>query len=170
MSIGDYIKAKRLGEASYRESLEKGQYPYLQVLDEILNHVTIVSETLLKDDEIPLDRVRGTFAAGRRTAFAPNFMPLLDDNTEFSEKWSFLFDSLKKEGIRDAVKCYEYMGYYYIVEGNKRVSAMKYLGAETIPARVTRLVPRYENDKAHEAYYEYLEFYKKCPENYMVFS
>ena len=76
MSLGEYIKAKRLGEASYREHLAEGSYPYLQVLDEILNHVTIVSETVLKETEIPMDRIRGTFAAGRRTAFAANFMPL----------------------------------------------------------------------------------------------
>ena len=170
MSLGDYIKARRLGEASYKAHLEEGSYPYLQVLDEILNHVTIVSETLLKEKEIPVERIRGTYAAGRRTAFAPNFMPLLEDTTEFGEKWSFLFDSLKKEGIREPVKCYEYMNHYYIIEGNKRVSVMKYLGAETIPARVTRLVPRFEPTKACISYYEFLEFYKKCPENYMIFS
>ncbi len=170
MSLGEYIKAKRLGEVCYREHLNEGSYPYLQILDEILNHVTIVSETVLKETEIPMDRIRGTFAAGRRTAFAANFMPLLDDTTEFGEKWSFLYDSLKKEGIRDPVKCYEYMNHYYIIEGNKRVSVMKYLGADSIPARVTRLVPRFEESKAHISYYEYLDFYKKCPENYMVFT
>ena len=35
MSISDYIKAKKLGEASYREYLSQGRYPYLTVLDEL---------------------------------------------------------------------------------------------------------------------------------------
>ncbi|MBR0088190.1 MAG: BMP family ABC transporter substrate-binding protein [Lachnospiraceae bacterium] len=170
MGLGDYIKARRLGEATYKEQLNAGKYPYLQVLEEILSKVTIVSERNLGTIEIPMDRVRGTYAAGRRSAFAADFMPLLEDDTEFAEKWIFLCDSLKDEGLRDPVKAYEFMNYYYIMEGNKRVSVTRYLGADSIPGKVTRLVPRFEFTRESLCYYEYLDFYKKCPENYLVFN
>ncbi len=170
MSISDYIKAKKLGEASYREYLNQGRYPYLTVLDEILNHVNIISETSLGVTEIPVNMIQGTYAAGRRTAFAPNFMPLLSEGTEFADKWSLLFDSLEKEGLRDPIKAYEYMNRFYVMEGNKRVSVMKCLGAVTIPGTVIRLIPERNDSDSSRLYSEYLWFYKLCPENYMIFS
>ncbi|MBR5739256.1 MAG: BMP family ABC transporter substrate-binding protein, partial [Lachnospiraceae bacterium] len=57
-----------------------------------------------------------------------------------------------------------------ILEGNKRVSVLKYFGAPTIPGTVIRLVPERTNAPENRLYYEYLAFYKQCPANYLVFS
>ena len=40
----------------------------------------------------------------------------------------------------------EYMGYYYVIEGNKRASVMKYLDARDIEADVTRVYPPRSDD------------------------
>ena len=166
----EYLRALKLGEKAYREALSRGEYPYLQVLEELISHETIVAETRLGLTEIPSDAIKGTYTAGRRTAFAPNFMPLLAGNTEFASKWSNLCAAHLEEGIREPVKAYEYMNRYYILEGNKRVSVMKYFGAPTIPGIVTRLVPERTDAPENRVYYEYLAFYKHCPANYLVFS
>ena len=71
------------------------------------------------------EMIVGTFTAGRRTAFAPNFMPLLDDESEFAAKWQTLYNAHLEEGIHDPIKCYEFMNRYYVLEGNKRVSVLK---------------------------------------------
>ena len=63
-------------------------------------------------------------------------MPLLDWGTEFSAKWASLSDSQDNEGFRDPIKVYEFMNKIYVLEGNKRVSVLKYFNAVTVNAEV----------------------------------
>ena len=72
-------------------------------------------------------------------------MPILGESTEFAAKWSSLCDAHLKEGIRDPIVAYEYMNHYYIQEGNKRVSVLKYFDAISIPGYVTRIIPARED-------------------------
>ena len=51
-------------------------------------------------------------------------------------KWSDLYDSYKQEGIRDAIKVYEYMNRYYVQEGNKRVSVSHYGGTDPFSGEI----------------------------------
>ena len=142
MSIEEYKKALRLGRREYQQDLSRGTYPYLQVLEEITSNVEISSEVYLGLVQVPLTQVVGTNGRGRSTAFANNFMPLMDETTEFAMKWSHLCDAHLEEGIRDPIKCYEFYNRFYVIEGNKRVSVLKYFDAVMVPAYVTRLVPR----------------------------
>ena len=169
-NVDDYPKALRSGQRSYQKHLIEGQYPYLPVLDEILRHVDIVSEERLGIVQIPADLIVGTYAVGRRTAFAPNFMPLLERSSEFGSKWAALSRAHLTEGIRDPIKCYEFMNRYYVVEGNKRVSVLKFYGALTIPGSVTRLIPWRTDDPENRLYFEFLDFYRKSQVNYIIFS
>lgn len=170
MAYEEYLKAQKMGLKAFKTATSKGQYPYLPVLDEILSHVDIDGEVSLGTINIPLNQVVGTSTAGRTQAFANNFMPLLDYQTEFGSKWSSLLDYQVEEGIHDAVKVYEYMNRYYVVEGNKRVSVLKFLNAPTIAAEVTRKVPRRTDDLANRIYYEFMNFYKLTKINYVEFS
>lgn len=170
MSFDDYIKANKSGKKDYQRHLSEGSYPYLQALEESISHVDIVSELKLGLVQIPSELIAGTRTAGRRTAFAPNFMPLLDPHSEFAGKWIALCDSHLEEGIRDPVTACEFMGRYYIVEGNKRVSVLKYFDAPFIPAYVTRMVPRRSEEPANLIYYEYMDFYRLSGVNYVLFS
>lgn len=161
MGFEDYEKAQKSGLKAYKTAVQKGQHPYLPVLDDILKEADIRSDVQLKGvRSIPLDRVVGTKTEGRTHAFANNFMPLLDLKTEFGSKWTSLCDAHKEEGIRDPIKVYEYMNYYYVEEGNKRVSVLKYFDADSISANVIRKVPKLTDDPAVKVYYEYMDFNK----------
>ena len=85
--------------------------------------------------------VVGTVTKGRQSAFSCNFMPLLPFSTEFARKWSNLYDIQVTEGYRDPVIVTEFMHRFYVQEGNKRVSVLKFLDAPTVSAKVTRLYP-----------------------------
>lgn len=170
MAYEDYIKAQKMGLKAFKASTAKGHYPYLPVLDEILSHVDIECEVNLGTINIPLQQVVGTSTAGRTQAFASNFMPLLDYGSEFSAKWSNLVDAQIEEGIHDAIKVYEYMNRYYVVEGNKRTSVLKYFNSPTIAATVTRKVPKRTDDLENRIYYEFMDFYKLNKINYIQFS
>ena len=155
-----YIQALKLGRKTHREDVHKGRYPYLQVLDEILDMGSIADQTVLGLIEIPSEMIVGTKTSGRTTAFASNFMPLLPDSSEFGAKWMSLCSAhLSEEGIREPIRCCEYLGRFYVQEGNKRVSVLKSYGAPTIPGYVTRFIPRYSNDPEIKNYYEFLRFY-----------
>lgn len=97
-------------------------------------------------------------------------MPILRESTEFAAKWANLSSIHLEEGIRDPIKAYEYMNKFYVEEGNKRVSVMKYFEADSIPGNVTRVIPRRTDEKENRIYYEFLDFYRLAPINYIWFS
>lgn len=74
------------------------------------------------------------------------------------------------EGIRDPIVAYEYMNRYYVVEGNKRVSVLKYFKADSIVANVTRKIPKYSEDEDVKLYYEYMKFNQISGLNNIEFS
>lgn len=170
MAREDYQKALKKGERSYARYLSEGKYPYLQVLEELLSHTDVVAEEDLGICSIPSEMIVGTFTAGRRTAFAPNFMPLLDDESEFAAKWQALYNAHLEEGIHDPIKCYEFMNRYYVLEGNKRVSVLKFCGAPSVQGNVTRIIPKRTDEPENRLYFEFLAFYKCSKVNYIVLS
>ena len=162
-AVSQYTLALKRGQKYYKSALAKGQYPYPQVLEEILDERLSAGRMELGLVNIPADQIVGTKTAGRRAAFAGNFMPLLETGTEFSGKWISLCEAhLGDEGIRDPIRCYEYLGRFYVQEGNKRVSVLKSYDAPTIPGIVTRILPTYSDDPAVQLYYEFLQFYPRC--------
>ncbi|MCM1101945.1 MAG: BMP family ABC transporter substrate-binding protein [Clostridium sp.] len=160
MAISDYTAALKQGRRSYQAALTKGEYPYLPVLDDILSYSEVTTPINLGLIDIPLSRIVGTKTAGRTNAFAHNFLPLLPENSEFAFKWSALYEHQVDDGIRDPIVAYEFMNQFYVLEGNKRVSVMKFLGTYSIPGTVTRLIPKRSDEKENRLYYEFLDFYE----------
>ena len=170
MAIVEYSKARKLAQKAYRQDMEARRNPYLQVLDEILPLWETVGESDLGLVEIPLSRIVGTKTAGRTRAFAGDFMPLLPEDSEFAEKWSLLYRAQIGEGIWEPVVACEFMNYYYIIEGNKRVSVMKFSGAVSLPGYVTRIIPAPGDSPELKIYYEYMDFYSHSRINTIYFS
>lgn len=160
MADTEYAAALKLGKKQYQDSVSKGEYPYLPVLDEILSYTEIVSQVSLGVMDIPLSKLVGTKTAERSISFANNFMPLLADRSEFAAKWLNLYNHQINEGIQDPIVAYEFMNRFYVQEGNKRVSVMKYVGAYSIPGTVIRLIPKRTDELENKLYYEFLDFYK----------
>lgn len=170
MALEDYSAAKKLAQKASRAAVSNGEYPYLPALDEFVVRDTICGEEPLGIVDIPLNKIAGTKTSGRKNSFANNFMPLLQEDTEFALKWSHLYDAQLNEGIRDPILAYEFMTRYYVQEGNKRVSVLKYVGAASITANVIRLLPRKTEDVESRIYYEYVDFYDASKLNLIDFS
>jgi len=160
-ALDEYAQALRLGQKEYRELLMAGKEPHPAVLDELLPELS--TETVLNVGlvDIPTERIVGTKTAGRITAFTATFRPLLEAKSEFAIKWISLCEAhLGDTGITDPIECYEYLGNFYIQEGNKRVSVMRHFDAPRIPGNVRRVMPARSEDPRIKAYYEFLDFYK----------
>ncbi|MCD7954185.1 MAG: BMP family ABC transporter substrate-binding protein [Lachnospiraceae bacterium] len=169
MALEDYKKAVRLGKKDYQARMMRGERPTLAVLDEILPQESL-SQVSLGLVQIPIDQIVGTRYGGRGSSFAGNFMPILDVGSEFASKWANLSTAHVEEGIHDPIKAWEYRNRFYVEEGNKRVSVMKYYEAVSIPGTVTRILPKRTDDLETVIYYEFVDFYALSGINYIEFS
>ncbi len=162
-AVLQFQQANKLAAKYYKNAVNRGAYPYLPVLEDLLRENQSAGRINIGLVDIPAELIIGTNDAGRREAFAGNFMPLLEKSTEFGEKWITLCEAhLSDEGIRDPIRCYEYLGYFYVVEGNKRASVLKSYDAPTIPGVVCRVLPVYSDDLSIRLYYEFMHFYQRC--------
>ncbi len=157
-----YTKACRAGWREHDSRTARGLNGHLAHLDEYREHCGIIAEVRQPTKEIPLSRIVGTNSATRATSFAANFMPLYAAESEFGQKWVRLCMAHLDEGLRDPIKVYEYLWNYYVIEGNKRVSVLKFFDAYSFHAEIIRLIPqRDDNNPEIVQYYEYLAYSKK---------
>ncbi len=170
MSDANYKEALKLAQKEYRACVFRGKSPFLPVLDDFLPKESVSTGIDLGLVQIPAEFIVGTKTKGRSNAFAANYMPILDENTEFAEKWKRLCEAHETEGIRDPIKAYEYMNRFYVEEGNKRVSVLKFFNADTIVGNVIRILPEKTDDLEVELYYEFVAFYKLSKINFIEFS
>ena len=59
MSVQDYMSALKLGKREYNACVNKGKYPYLPVMESMMDEEQIDSEVSLGIDQIPLRLVYG---------------------------------------------------------------------------------------------------------------
>ena len=153
-----YSRARREGLRVYQSAIQANTDPYLPVLEEKVPDLSRLSRLSLGIQTIPLDRVIGSVSRGRSYAFSEGFLPILENGSEFASKWERLCESVEAEGVNQPITVLEYLGYYYVVEGNKRTSVMKFLNATDIEADVTRVFPPRSDDPLIVSYYEYCDF------------
>ena len=157
----EFIQALKLGQKEYKEASAAGKQLHPLVLDELLSDDIAESVIDVGLVDIPAERIVGVKSSGRVTAFSATFRPLLDLKTEFGAKWVSLCEAhLGETGITDPIQCYEYLGNFYVQEGNKRVSVLRHFESPQIPGYVKRILPNKTEEPRIQAYYEFLEFYK----------
>lgn len=154
-----YNDARQKGKRAYNARKARGMSGHLTSLDGLIKDIDIISSNDLGIKEIPLKKIVGTNSNFRRNVFSKDFLPLERSDTEFAQKWMSLCNAHLNEGIRDPIKVFEYMNYFYAIEGNKRVSVLKYFDATSIHGQVIRYIPRYnEEDPDIRLYYKFLDF------------
>ena len=157
----EYISALRRGQKTYKELTAAGKPANPAVLDDILGDNVSYATQLVGLAEIPANRIVGTRSAGRISLFTPDFMPLAKPDSEFALKWiNLCMAHSGGVGIREPITCFEYLGNFYVQEGNKRVSVLRYYDANRVSANVTRILPERSEEPRIKAYYEFLDFYK----------
>lgn len=165
-----YAKARRDGLRIYSAALQAHEDPYLPVLESKVPDLASLSRLSLGVMSVPLSRVLGSVSEGRSKAFTRGFLPILEGGSEFASKWDRLYESVEAEGVNQPVTALEYLGYYYVIEGNKRVSVMKTMEAREIEADVTRVYPVRTEDPEIVSYYEYCDFSKETGLYSLLFS
>ena len=169
MADFSYQQARRLGLKEYKARTARHEESCLTALEDLLPKLSAMSEQPLGVTRVDIEQIAGSRSRARREDFSASFYPLLDENSEFAAKWSALAASHLKEGIREPIVAVEYLNRYYVVEGHKRVSVLRYFGAGTVRAEVRRVLPARSEEPEIAAYYEFLDFYRMTFVNYIVF-
>ncbi|MBQ6333773.1 MAG: metallophosphoesterase [Erysipelotrichaceae bacterium] len=155
-----YLYALKRGRKTLRRNRRQDLPLHPEVLDEIVNDYDCSSQYLGEID-VPADLIVGTKTSARTLSFSADFMPLLKPGTEFAAKWREVCAyHLSDTGIAEAPTAYEYLGRFYILEGNKRVSVLKSYGAVFITLEVTRLLPPNKDMMAVRRYQSFLNYYE----------
>ncbi len=166
-----YEQAYKSGKQAWNQKLLKGESGYLRALDSMIQPGDIAAEFPLGLVEIPINKIVGTYTHARSISFADNYMPIMNIKTEFASKWMYLYDYHIQTGIADPIKVYEYLNRFFVIEGNKRVSVLKFVEGTTINGQVIRLIPKRDpNNKLNTIYYEFMNFYKETHINTIWFS
>lgn len=165
-----YRQARKRGERDRRRAVSESHHPYLIDLESLVDYTASGHRENIGLKEIPLEMVVGTVTKGRQNAFSRSYMPLLSPDTEFARKWSNLYRIQVSEGYRDPILVTEFMHRFYVQEGNKRVSVLKFLEAPTVMAKVVRLYPDTLDTPEGDRYREFCSFWRVCPLYDLEFS
>ena len=92
-ALHQFKLALKAGQKCYRDCVHRGRNPYPQILEELLQGSMVAGRVDLGELEIPIAQIVGVNTAGRQSAFAANFMPLLGLGTEFAGKWISLCET-----------------------------------------------------------------------------
>ena len=151
-------QAKRIARKNSAD-VEKAALPLLKT---VLDTYNVAGETDLGVVKIPVKQIVGVVAEEDRDAYVSDFFPLPSVNSEFAEKWTMMFmENLSNAGLSNPIRCYEFLGKFYVVDGKKRVSAVKAQGTIMIDAQVTRILPVETDDPEIQSYYEFVKTYEK---------
>ena len=152
-----YQAALRQGQREYKNCVHRGLNPNIQALgaDKLQ-----LSQVKLGVMDVPIYLVVGSTEEARCNSFSAGFFPLMGPDSEFAMKWVNLCSAQLSEGIHDPIQCYEYLGRFYVQEGNKRVSVLKSMGSSLIQADIIRLMPEPSDDITIQIYQEFLEFFR----------
>ena len=134
----------------------------LPLLKTVLDTYKVAGEADLGVVKIPVKQIVGVAAEEGRNNYVSDFFPLPSVNSEFAAKWTSVFmEHLSDAGLSEPIRCYEFFGKFYVVDGKKRVSAVKAQGTVMIDAFVTRIMPAESDDPQIRSYYEFVKTYEK---------
>ena len=168
-SFDQYQYAFKLGKENVRNQRSKNLNTHPLVLEETVR-VPDCSKKILGQMYVPGQLIVGTTTEAASSSFSADFMPLLNERSEFAAKWQAVCDQhLSFEGVKETVSAYEYLGKFYISEGEKTVSVLRSYGVVYILADVIRIIPD-QKSKEVDAYQEFLRFYEESDLYSLQFS
>lgn len=157
-----YSAVQNRAKRAMRKESGNGVASALVSIDSVLEQAKVAGEVELGVCEIPLDQIVGIASDSDKELYTANFMPLPSVKTGFAEKWCKLYlEYLSDKGLAEPIRCYEYMGKFYVIDGKKRVSVLKTHGAMGIKAQITRILPVKTEDPVIQSYYQFVKTFEK---------
>ena len=150
-----------------KRMVRRGAEMTLPVFESVLEKTKVAGEMDLGVVEIPVNQIVGIASDSDRENYASDFLPLPSIKSEYAENWTRLYlEHLSDAGLREPIRCYEYLGKFYVVDGKKRVSVLKDNGAAMVKAAVIRILPAESEEAEIQSYYA--EMYKVADPDFRI--
>lgn len=157
-----YSESQNRARRAVRKSVSNGADNALPSLDAVLDREKIAGEVELGVYEIPVNQIVGIASDSEKECYTSDFLPLPSVKTGFAEKWCNLYmEYLSDRGLVEPIRCYEYLGKFYVADGKKRVSVLKVHGAMVMKAQITRILPVRTEEPKIQSYYEFVSCFEK---------
>ena len=105
----------------------------LLAIRDLTNEVKPRGENYAGVREVPVARIIGS--EDRSGDFSASFLPI---NSGLRSRWTTVEGLLLGEGISDAIQLIEFGGFFFVRDGNHRVSVAKFNGIDYLDAEITR--------------------------------
>lgn len=153
----EYQKAYSTAMRNQLKDKKQRVAPYPPVLDSILNERMISCRQDLGVMDIPVNLIIGISEYNDLLQmYTKDFLPLANPSSEFAMQWRSAYQQLRSRHNSKEIRCLEYLGKFYVVDGFQDVSVAKYYGTFIIKSHVTRIMPVKTESKAIERYYDFL--------------
>lgn len=108
--------------------------------------------------DIPVNLIVGVAEENEKTSlYTGDFLPVSPVKSKYADQWREIREQFVCEkGFHKEIRCYEYLGRFYVSDGLKRVSVAKYHQAEVIKSQVIRLMPVRTESMKIARYYDFL--------------
>lgn len=157
-----YSVSRNQAKRTVRRGVRKGIETTLPMLDFVLDRTKIAGEVELGILDIPVKQIVGIASDNESENYTVDFLPLPSVKSEFAEKWTQLYlEHLTDRGLVEPIRCYEYLGKFYVTDGKKRVSVLKVYGTTMVKASVTRILPVQTEEQQIQSYYEFARTFEK---------
>lgn len=157
-----YSVAQNKARRTVRKNIAKGVEAKLPVLESVLDQENVAREVDLGVVNIPVDQIVGVASDIDRDTYVADFLPISSIQSEYAQKWAQIYlEHLSDSGLAEPIRCYEYLGAFYVIDGKKRVSVLKAHGEMMVKAHVVRIMPEYSEDPKIQAYFEFMQTYEK---------
>lgn len=157
-----YSVSQNQAKRNVRRCVRSGMETALPTLESVVDRTKSAGEVDMGVLNIPVKQIVGIASAGDNENYTADFLPLPSAKSEFADEWTKLYmEHLSDRGLVDPIRCYEYLGKFYVVDGKKRVSVLKVNGATMVKAEVTRIMPVVTEDPEIRSYYEFVRTFEK---------
>nr|MBQ8244099.1 hypothetical protein [Oscillospiraceae bacterium] len=145
-----------------RKGIASGMEVTLPVLDTVVDRTRVAGEVDLGVLNIPVNQIVGIVSDSDTDTYTSDFLPLPSVTSGYAETWVRLYmEHLSGTDLAEPIRCYEYLGKFYVSDGKKRVSVLKADGAMMVKASVTRILPVKTDDPQILSYYEFVKTFEK---------
>ena len=157
-----YHKAYILATRCHQENKKLGRSANLPVLEEILDKTMISENVDMGILDIPSNMIIGSAARSEALdMYTKDFLPLCHPNSDYAYLWRNLYAVLAdNDAFREEIRCVEYLGKFYVIDGLKRVSVARFFEAPTVRGHVIRLMPVKNDTTEVVQYFNFLFDYQ----------
>lgn len=157
-----YQKAYALANRNLQRDKKLGLSRTPVVLEDILDKSMIANKIDLGITDIPTNLITGIAHQSQAlTLYTRAFLPTSDPDSDYAEHWIGLYHEFVNQGsFCKEIKCVEYLGKFYVIDGLKRVSVARCMESCTISAHVIRIMPVKNDTTEILQYFDFLRQYQ----------